>query len=313
MSAEEALQSLRSSLEANPSIAVLVAAQLGDETVIQRLGLSEGLAVDFRAVAQRAVFPADGGFRLRAYVDGYKPDADEIPFIELDKNEQIAGQVQDFSQVQQAELFHEDDEIVDNLRFYAIVASPSSRRRAVFFRTYSPKKELSRRTGFAALLRGGTYDRVTSKIFLFDKEVDCFAWGHYLFILQVGHFRRIFRFFEALRANGDNTVSAILKQVPVQNAGAFRAACTGQLQMLSKLAQIAKQPYFGRVTMKDILDTIKKFNIDVQIVKDGKKQKLVFDGNPKKRWLILKLLDDDYLGSTMTQERYEVNSKVPLK
>jgi len=26
---------------------------------------------------------------------------------------------------------------------------------------------------------------------------------------------------------------------------------------------------------------------------------------PKKRWIILKLLDDDYLGSIMTREKYE--------
>jgi hypothetical protein len=77
--------------------------------------------------------------------------------------------------VQQAELFHEDDEIIDSLRFYSIVVSPSGRRRAVFFRTYSPKKELTRRAGFAALFRRGSYDKVDKKIFLFDHDTDCFV------------------------------------------------------------------------------------------------------------------------------------------
>ena len=37
-----------------------------------------------------------------------------------------------------------------------------------------------------------------------------------------------------------------------------------------------------------------------------------FNANPNDRWLILKLLDDDFLGSIMTNQKYEVNSKSPL-
>ena len=41
-------------------------------------------------------------------------------------------------------------------------------------------------------------------------------------------------------------------------------------------------------------------------------EKLLFEANPNRRWLILKLLDDDFLGSIMTHEKYEVNSKSAL-
>jgi hypothetical protein len=65
--------------------------------------------------------------------------------------------------------------------------------------------------------------------------------------------------------------------------------------------------------MADIKRTIAEFSLDVQIVRDGRKEELLFESDPKKRWLILKLLDDDYLGSIMTQEKYEVNSKSALR
>lgn len=202
--------------------------------------------------------------------------------------------------------------MIDSLRFYAVVVSPSARRRAVFFRTYSPKKELTRRAGFAALSIRGTYDKVDSKIFLFDNDTDCFAWDGYLFIRNVGAFQRIFGYFEELRASANATIDAVLGQIPVSNADAFRATCTGQLQMLSKLAQIARKPYLARVTMQDMRRTIDEFHLDVQIIQENGQDKLVFEGSLAKRWLILKLLDDDYLGSTMTHEKYEVNSKSAL-
>jgi hypothetical protein len=117
---------------------------------------------------------------------------------------------------------------------------------------------------------------------------------------------------EELRAKANATVDMVLAQVPISNADAFRATCTGQLQMLSKLAQIAGKPYLGRVTIQDIRRTIDEFHIAVQIVHEEGQDKLLFEGSLTKRWLILKLLDDDYLGSTMTHEKYEVNSKSVL-
>jgi hypothetical protein len=66
--------------------------------------------------------------------------------------------------------------------------------------------------------------------------------------------------------------------------------------------------------MQDIRRTIEEFHIDLRIVEENGQEKLLFEGGAvAKRWLILKLLDDDYLGSTMTNERYEVNSKSAVR
>lgn len=305
----QSLQSLVPVLTGNPTVTVLVAAEPEENIVIQRLNLRQDLAAEFLSAAKDSVPAANLEVRLRVYEAGYKPEPDEISYIELAQNAAIADLISQVSQVQQAELFREDDEVIDSLRFYAIVVSPSARRRAVFFRTYSPKKELTRRAGFAALLSRGSYDKVDSKIFLFDSDTDCFAWDGYLFIHNVGAFQRIFGYFEELRANANATIDVVLAQIPVSNVEAFRATCTGQLQMLSKLAQIARKPYLGRVTMQDMRRTIDEFHLHVQIVQENGQEKLLFEGTLAKRWLILKLLDDDYLGSTMTHEKYEVNSK----
>jgi len=83
--------------------------------------------------------------------------------------------------------------------------------------------------------------------------------------------------------------------------------------MLSKLAQIARKPYLQRVTMQDIRRTIDEFQLDLRIVEENGEEKLLFEPGTKKRWLLLKLLDDDYLGSVMTNQKYEVNSKSALR
>jgi hypothetical protein len=310
MPQQEALQSLGPALANNPAVNVLVAAEPGDETVIQRLNLRQDLATEFLAVARGATPGADAVLRL--YDPGYKLDGNEVGYLDLAQHAEMGELIRQLSQVQQAEIFRESDEVVDHLRFYAIVASVNARRHAVFLRTYSPKKELTRRAGFAAMLSRGHYNKVDTKIFLFDSDVDCFSWDGYLFVLNVAAFQRIFKYFEELRARADATVATILAHIPISNAEAFRAAGTGQLQMMAKLAQIARKPYLNQVTMQDIRRTIDAFQLDVRIVQEDGQDKLLFEANANRRWLILKMLDDDYLGSLMTNQKYEVNSKSAL-
>ena len=83
--------------------------------------------------------------------------------------------------------------------------------------------------------------------------------------------------------------------------------------MMSKLAMIARKPYLERVTIDDIKRTIDEFGLDVRVVEEAGTEKLLFEAEPAKRWLLLKLLDDDFLGSVMTHEKYEVNSKSTLR
>ena len=307
MPPQQAIQSLAQAFADNPAVNVLVAAEPGGAVVLQRLNLRQDLKAEFLAAAQTA--NAGGDVALRPYDPGYTPEWNELCYVDLAEHEDIAELIREISQVQLAELFRERDDIVDSLRFYAIVVSPTARRHAVFFRTYSPKKELTRRAGFAALFSHGHYDKVDTKIFLFDRQIDCFSWGGYLFIRNVAGFQRIFNYFAELRTKADETVTTILAQIPISNADAFRAAGTGQMQMMSKLAQIARKPYLNRVTMQDLRRTITECNLEVQIVEEDGQEKLLFEANPNKRWLILKMLDDDFLGSIMTDQKYAVNSK----
>jgi hypothetical protein len=194
MPVEQAFESLRQAVANNPTVSVLLASEPYEDVVIQRLNLRQELAAEFLTAVEGACAYAyqNGDAIFKPYDPGYKPDPHETTYVELEQHPDIADLIRSFPQVNRAELFHEDDEIVDNLRFYGIVASPSARRHAVFFRAYTPTKELTRRRGFAAFFRAGQYDKLDSKIFLFDRNIDCFAWDGYLFIRSVSAYLQIF-------------------------------------------------------------------------------------------------------------------------
>jgi len=79
---------------------------------------------------------------------------------------------------------------------------------------------------------------------------------------------------------------------------------------MDKLSSVSRSPYLATITMADIKQVITEFGLSVPIVKDNGVEKIVFEKSPEKRWEILKLLDDDYLRSVMTNQKYAANSKL---
>ena len=159
------------------------------------------------------------------------------------------------------------------------------------------------------MLSKGSYNRVQEKVFLFDRETDCVFWDGFLFINSVTNFRKIFDYFEQLRLNASSCADAIINRIPIDNAEEFKSHVVGQFQMMSKLATISRRPYISSVTIDDLKRTIDHFKLPLTTTGTGANEKLVFDPHPQRRWLILKLLDDDFLGSVMTTEKYSVSSK----
>lgn len=78
--------------------------------------------------------------------------------------------------------------------------------------------------------------------------------------------------------------------------------------MQVKLNNIAGKSDLKKITIAKIKKVLKEFpKLKVQIKKDEGKEMLVFD--PSDKWALLRLLDDDYLKSLMTDKNYEVTGK----
>ena len=282
--------------------------ETSDAPLIQRLNIHENVAGEFKQNLIKFIDKSLPDIRFSEYIPGYKPDKNEFCYLNLASEPQIADLIEVISQIEQPEIFSEQDEVIEKLKFYTIICSNTNQEKSIFFRIYSPKKELTRSGLFALMMNKGQYNTINNKIFLFDEDIDCFTWNGFLFIKNVYYFQRIFNYFEQIRNKATETINLVISQIQIENLEEFKKACTSQLSMMEKLARIASKTYLQSITMPAIQQTIREFQLGIEI----RDEKLVFDSHPTKRWLILKLLDDDYLGSTMTGERYEVNSKRPM-
>lgn len=309
MPAEQALRRIRREMGENPPVNVVLGSRMNPDAHddLRRLNISANLQNGFREIATNAL---EDELRLIPYAPGYKPDSGEVCWIDLQEAPDVTTIVQRVLNFQALVIFQEDGEFLNSLAYYALFARVAANRGFVFFRRASERLVLGRGASFAAIFRRGHYDTVEETVFLFDRLVDCWSDGRYMFIKNMSNFERMFRYLEQLQARAQQTVDQVLQRIPIANADEFRAACTTQVRFMTKLAIIATKPYLGQIGMADIRRAIDEHRLPVEMIRENGQEMLVFDANPAHRWILLKLLDDDYLNSVMTQLRYEVNSKI---
>lgn len=291
---------------------LVFASTVEGELKFEVVQIRDDIATEFFDMATSAA-TADADRRLMRYSPGYTLLGTETAFLRLGEGADaslasLRAVYAALADLNRLDLFTEDDDMIDSLRFYAVVLSGESGS-AVFIRSYSPRRELTRSRKLALIGEAGQYDRVEEPVFVFDNSFDCYFWRDYLYIRNTVSFQRIFDYFDALRERSDEIIDAVVERVPIANVEDFRQACKGHQQMMYKLSQIAQKDYFEDITLDDIQRAIDEFELPVQFDGEGETRALVFETAPDRRWLILKLLDDDYLGSVMTNLRYEVNSK----
>lgn len=291
-----------------------------DEPIIQQIPLTSELAAEFRSVVSDALQTwrkqrQEYQLVLWPHLDGSRPESYEFEYLDLDTHDSIRKQVEALVRPGQAQIslptFKADDDIVAGIRFYAIAVRPSSGDTVYFFRTYTPKRELSRSKWFAAWLNGGQFDKISTPTFLFDDRIDCFCVGKHMFVVQKTNFQAIFRFFEMVAKAATQTLSVIRSRIPIRNFDEFAEDCQGHLQKLAKLKNIAQQPYLSTISMSDIravIDLAQLKNIPIEKVNGV--EMLVYDR--KDRWALLRLLDNHYMQSLLTKGFFDATDKRPL-
>jgi len=297
----------------NQSVISICLASISNDKILkfERLQLEYRLLVKFRNVVENNFkrLKKDsnkGNLLIHKYDAGSKLYSHEIEYINLSNYNFIQAQIASLSALTDMDIFAANPNFIASLRFYVVVIQQQTEP-VYCFRIYSKKKELSRSKGITSLLVDNYLRCVKEPVFLFDEYIDCISRGSDLFILRKGNFHKIFHFFDTVVQTAETTLEQIKAQIDIVNFNEFDQICKGHFQMMSKLKNIASKPYLNKINLIHIKKVIKKYNMPIEIIMQNGIEKLVFD--PSNKWMFLRLLDDDYLESLMTNQSYEVSGK----
>ncbi len=312
MSARNALDELVDFFDAGPQLEVATVARPHDRDSPPEgrvLNLAGDAEAFFRDTVRSKVIAASSDWSLRKLDPVYKTDPDTVEWADAKDVETVGFAVDRFSNLSPLAPFRPgDDEYKKRLSYWVCVLS-SGDRHAFFFRAFSAAAELGRKAGTALTSKDGTFYTVQEEIFVFDERIDCFVFGGYLYVIRKNAYRRIFDQLDLVRRAAKRAANKLHARVPIANFDDFAGACAAQAGMADKIIAVTKRDYFDSLTVDLLKPVITEFGLDIPVTTSDGHEQLVFQADPEHRWRILKLIDDDYLMSSMTSHRYEVNSK----
>jgi hypothetical protein len=246
------------------------------------------------------VIPAARNY-LHLKVEGHLPFSDLLKDVLALSNMELYGS--------------EEPKFLKQLVAYAMVIDVNGEQ-FVLFREFKNNKVLSFGKGLTAVFTktSGTFQKVEDSLFRFDEQVDCLYYRETLSMVNVNAFIRMFDFYAHIQEKAEQALGVIAAQLPIANFTEFAESCRKDRRMQQKLSSIITQDYFAALNVGKVQEVVERHQLDLPMKQtEAGEWQMEFSPEPNKRWLILKVLDDDYLESPMTALQYEANSKVRLR
>lgn len=308
---DQVLSAINSSYVDLGSITFCIGSYLdADKLEIRRLEISKKLAEELIIMLKNYLNELNNKIdRILLYDAGYTPDIGELEYLTL-PDEFISNIINNLPNTFNMAPFNINDKnFIENSKFYLIIfkSNKLGLEPIYFFYTRKKMKSLSKDTRLVFHLFGDIFDSLNDTIFLLDKNIDCLYYKNKIYIINKNNFHDIFNYYSGLRELAKNILFEIRNKIPISNFDDFEHACLSNKNMISILINIDKRGYLKDLYLEKLLKIITNNNLDIKIDYSGGIPNLIYEKNNK--FAILRLLNDDYLKSIMTDMNYEVNSK----
>lgn len=192
------------------------------------------------------------------------------------------------------------------------------------YQGFSSEKALARGKRIVAFWNGERFASLDAQPLVIDRSLRLFTvgttgadGGPAMVMKSNNAYESLFGALPDLREQAAATFTATLGKLPIVGGEELRAACESDLNMMRKLLSIKhrmEQPgYPDAVDMPAVVAFLERnphVNVPVETVSGA--PSLVFRPQAQQRWALLKLLDDDFLRSDLTNINYEANSKTEV-
>lgn len=179
------------------------------------------------------------------------------------------------------------------------------------FRKNDPKRVLKKGI-ISKIIHEGRYGKSDDNLLLLDPNFDALLYvesedsSEMVFIFNRRNFEFLFSFTEYYENEVVDSETKIESRNIIGNITTLIDSCKNNSNMARKMVRIIQGGFYEDMTSDSIQNTVDDYNLD-DITFDSAGKIFVNDNNT---WTVLKILDDDYLESGNTSNKYESHSKV---
>ncbi|MDX8337357.1 Kiwa anti-phage protein KwaB-like domain-containing protein [Candidatus Cetobacterium colombiensis] len=232
-----------------------------------------------------------------------------IDFFKVKNYEQFSKILKNIPGPSISEIMDSSDSLKSDYEMwgYCYVSEIDGKKR-LFFKKYK-SQSLLKTNCLRMIFSNGHFTSVNKSIFTLDYDVDCFMENGVLYILKKNNFELLFDFHEEIAEISKKGYQIIKNEIKIECDG-FEKWCEQGGTVARKLASIYLNKHYEKMKHDKISEIIEMHNLKIKY--NFYKKSIAFDSLSKSRieyWEILKLFDDDYLHSYLTNNLYESENK----
>jgi Kiwa protein KwaB-like len=192
--------------------------------------------------------------------------------------------------------------------FYVFVCQTPDERVLLFGRRLNPSN-IARRGAIRFVVGDeATLKKFDKELLVVDNKIDWVFVEDEFLVLNTEQLEAALvdpdRLLDRTRANAN----AINEKIPIENFADFEKRCLEVPGMQTRLARIVSSPEWQ--AWKPDVDGLRKYSARYgNVVEWGQSGGIKFDGQPRRQWNILKLLDQAFYTGELTQTQYEATGK----
>jgi len=240
------------------------------------------------------------------YDPNFLPDRTSIEIIQNDKIPEYNQLIDLMSSPENLDYFDKiDSDFIKSIWAYS-VGIPIGNQSIYYFRKYSQGKVITKGGFINLFYSSGLLSKIDDDVLYFDDNIDSVSINSYMIILQKTLFEQIFSFTDKYESLADTFLNYLKQSNLLSDFDKVADICKSDPQKIKKLASILLQDIdVLKIDYNKIKNVARRWNVELKF-DDSSKKIIVEQSNV---WNFLKLLGDDFLGSPLTQFKYEVQSK----
>jgi hypothetical protein len=313
MTAIDSLMQLKASIPDATALSLLIGAERNEEPGYDhhRVDITKEVGNHFAKSATRVVDRIDTDLPPVPFQPGDRLGDGRLVYLAPGEIPGIDGVIAGLAQAN-LPWFTGDEEVQNRLRYYVIKVEVAGEP-AYFFRRMSEKQELTKK-GFAAKLAGHRFTAFHDRVFLFDAGIDFVVYQGYTFLITKKVLQDLFK--EEVRAafaeRAKPAVEAILTQLPLANPEHFQETVDQDERMSGALVRIHEKGGLGKLTpdwVRQKNDLLQHHKLNIEGVNGS--TLIHFDGNPRRRFILIKILEEKVNQGELTGTTWVTGSHVP--
>lgn len=198
----------------------------------------------------------------------------------------------------------------DRPDFQAVRTKDGNGNMVIAFQKYSNRQILGSSYRLKFSLSGNEYDRFHDDLLAIPERVDALYYDGLIFVFAPSKFEDIFDYLEMYESRATTVFEGLDdSEIKIHNFKEFAKSVRNDRRALRKMRQIEELELYRDLEQDEVEEVVEEFSLGVKVGENSDGEWGLTVPDMRKKWDVIRLLNDDHLYSSLTEGRYQVYGK----